>query len=551
MGDEVSVQLLMAKSRVAPLTKISIPRLELLSCCIGARLGRFVKRSLNLGNIQEFYWTDSTTVLQWIRKNDSWKIFVRNRVKEIRQLTFAEDWKHIPGCHNPADLPSRGCSVKNLLQSRWWEGPPWLKEEEMCWPKSESVINEEEVAEEKMTCLLVNEESEGKEPMLYCSSYNKTVRVMGWVLRFISNCRTNKTEREISELLVSELSAAEKIILKTVQQEIFGPEEIKKLKSIAVFKDEEGLLRVKTKLTDRKDDQDFICPILLPNGHKLVHCLIREVHLKMSHAGINILMSKLRQTFWILKARKTIRKIISSCLQCKRHDARRLESPPVALPENRVRDASVFEVTGVDLTGPVTLKDLRKAWIMLFSCAVYRAIHLELIMSLSTQSFLLGFRRFIVRRGRPKVVYSDNGTNFVGADNLLKTIDWKAIEAEATVSRIQWYFNPPAAPWWGGFWERMIQMVKRLLRRVLGQSSLTYEELTTVLYDCEAVVNSRPLTYVSEDSGDFIPLTPAMFLGENIEVGVPDLDKLDQVNLGKRYRRQRELRDALRKRFRS
>ncbi|XP_071037855.1 uncharacterized protein [Parasteatoda tepidariorum] len=125
------------------------------------------------------------------------------------------------------------------------------------------------------------------------------------------------------------------------------------------------------------------------------------------------------------------------------------------------------------------------------------------------------------------------------------------IEIEASVNRIQWNFNPPASPWWGGFWERMVQMVKKLLRRVLGQSALNYEEMTSVLCDCETTINSRPLTYVSEQGDELIPLTPAMFLKEIDDVGVPDLDQLDQVNLNKRLRYQQNLRNALRERFRS
>jgi hypothetical protein len=147
-----------------------------------------------------------------------------------------------------------------------------------------------------------------------------------------------------------------------------------------------------------------------------------------------------------------------------------------------------------------TAKEGRKCWIIVFSCAVYRNIHLELVTSLSTKVFLLGLRRFIARRGRPKVIYSDNGTNFVGADNLFKPIDWAAVEVDASLWRIQWKFNPPTAAWWGGWWEHLIQMVKKLLRRVLGHASLSYKETMNIICDCEETVNSRPLTYITEDS---------------------------------------------------
>jgi hypothetical protein len=139
----------------------------------------------------------------------------------------------------------------------------------------------------------------------------------------------------------------------------------------------------------------------------------------------------------------------------------------------------------------------------------------------------------------------------VGADNLFKIIDLAAVEVDASVWRIQWKFNPPTAVWWGGWWELLIQMVKKLLRRVLGRASLSYEETMSIICDCEATVNSRPLTYISEDSRDPLPQTPAMYLQNVPLVGVPDLDHLDKTDLNRRLRYQQRLREDLKKRFRS
>jgi hypothetical protein len=148
------------------------------------------------------------------------------------------------------------------------------------------------------------------------------------------------------------------------------------------------------------------------------------------------------------------------------------------------------------------------------------------------------------------VIYSDDGTNFVGAENLLKTLDWELITQKFSVQRIQWKNIPPSAAWWGGWWERLIQMVKKLLKRVLGRASLKYEELVTILCEAEAVINSRPLTYLSEDPGDLSALTPAMFIQDMQTVGVPDLDHLDEVSISKRFRYLQNLRETLRRRIR-
>ncbi|GFS58391.1 integrase catalytic domain-containing protein [Trichonephila clavipes] len=123
-------------------------------------------------------------------------------------------------------------------------------------------------------------------------------------------------------------------------------------------------------------------------------------------------------------------------------------------------------------------------------------------------------------------------------------------ESEAVNRRITWKFNPPSACWWGGLGERLIVSVKKILRRVLKNASLIYEEILSLLCECEAIVNSRPLTYVSEDSDELQPITPAMFLQEIPEVGVPDLDHIDKISLTRRLRYQQKVREELRKRFR-
>ncbi|UYV80233.1 hypothetical protein LAZ67_18002105 [Cordylochernes scorpioides] len=195
----------------------------------------------------------------------------------------------------------------------------------------------------------------------------------------------------------------------------------------------------------------------------------------------------------------------------------------------RVRDATAFEILGVDLAGPLYLNNKTKAWIVLFTCAVFRDIHLELVTSLSTEAFIQALRKFIARRGRPTVIYSDNGTNFVGANNALKALNWKKIVLDQNLHKISWKFIPPTAAWWGVY----------------------YEEMSTILCDAEATINSRPLTYIHEDFDNLIPLSPSMFLHDSKYVGVPDLYKLDSKKFQDRYRHCQRLREALRSRFRS
>nr|XP_042913195.1 uncharacterized protein LOC122273192 [Parasteatoda tepidariorum] len=352
-------------------------------------------------------------------------------------------------------------------------------------------------------------------------------------------------------LSVNELCKAEISLMLLIQKGGFKDVNDNKLKHLRPFVDQNGVIRAKTNLDYRDDTSDFIHPIILPNNHPVVKLLILSYHVDYLHAGISLLMSHLRKKYWVLKSRKTIRNCIKHCVKCKRFKVKRCEVMPGILPSDRVNDAAVFEIIGVDLAGPLYLKDKRKAYIVLYTCAVYRAVHLELVTLMTTEAYFQSLRRFIARRGRPSVIYSDNGTNFVGAEKALRLIDWDKLSSKVAEQKIRFKFNPPSASWWGGWWERLIQMVKQILRKILGRATLNYEELLTLLCDCERIINTRPLTYVSEDVADISPLTPEMFLHEIPSSGVVDIDQVDKKNLSKQAKYLQKIRELLRARFRT
>ncbi|GFV00940.1 integrase catalytic domain-containing protein [Trichonephila clavipes] len=498
--NSASCQLVQARSRVAPLKSISIPRLELLACTIGARLAQ-------IGELGCFC----------------------IRVKEIRNLSNPDDWYYVPGSKNPADLPSRGCSVDVLAKSNWWEGPDWLRGPPKDWPIKEIYPDFEIVNAEKRKTVTSATNLETNKFKFFndVSSFGKIVRIMAYVLRFCNNLKKNRIDHKKGKLEVAELYEAEKVILKEIQLETLAEEKQIKLNTM---KGDDGLIRVETRVSCRKDLETFRYSILLPNTHQLVKKLIMEKHIELEHAGTQTLMSNLRESYWIIKSRKTIRQVVRSCITCKRFSARPLETVSIPLPEDR---------------------ENKKCWIVLFTCAIYRAVYLELITSLSTDSFILAFRRFIARRGRPTTIYSDNGKNFVGTFNALNSIDRDKIQDFAIKIKIQWKFSPPSAPWWGGFWERLVGMLKNVLRKVLGKASLNEEELNTLLCDAESIINSRPITYLSEDPKDLVALTPAMFLQEIREIGVPDFDMIDSKKLERRFIYRVKIRKDLRNRFRN
>ena len=433
----IRINFVQAKSRVAPVTNVnsdaraSIPRLELLAATIGARLTASVLESFKDRKISVYYWSDSTTVLTWIHKESNWATFVWNRVTEIRKLSSSEKWRHVPGQLNPADLPSRGCTVDQLVNSRWWEGPEWLKLESENWPADISEYNDQEANKElkkstqnqKVCTLLAREE--GRSWFLKFSDYVKVKRVLGWVNRFCNNVKLPKKSRVKTKLSCSEIEKAEVYLLKMVQEDFKDGEQDIRIRHLQPFKDNEGLLRLKTKIILREDSYNFRCPIVLPGVNDLVSLIIGGIHVDLQHARVEIVLNAVREKFWILKGRKVIRAVISKCADCRRHDAKPLIAEPAPLPINRVRDAAIFEVLGVDFAGPLFLKGGQKAWVCIFTCAVFRAVNFELVTSLSTAAFLMALQRHIGRRGRPSVVYSDNGTNFVDLNNLFKNINFE------------------------------------------------------------------------------------------------------------------------------
>ena len=174
-----------------------------------------------------------------------------------------------------------------------------------------------------------------------------------------------------------------------------------------------------------------------------------------------------------------------------------------------------FYVTGVDYTGEILVRDRQsgnknKVYIVLYTCGASRGIHLDYVPDMSTQEFLNSFTRFTSRKSTPSQMISDNGLYFQCASEQLK----KVFEDPATRNfmaehNIKWSFIPKGAPWYGGFWERMVGVIKRSLQKVLGRALITEQELYTTLTKIEAVVNDRPLTHISSEMDAISPLTPS------------------------------------------
>jgi hypothetical protein len=373
--------------------------------------------------------------------------------------------------------------------------------------------------------------------------------VAAWIRRFIGNSQSKEEDRvHVNFPTAKEMRQGQRDLWYQTQK----VHQLKKNvpQNLKVEEKEDGLLHVKTRLTYREDLQPFKSPILLPKEDPIVHQLIEYVHQNHCHAGTQFVLGKLREEYWIPCGRKTIGRIIHKCVTCRRFSSKSLQSEPAPLPQPRVEARFAFQTTGVDLAGPLLLKGGKKAWIVLYTCAVYRGVFLDIVDSLSSEEFLNSLEKFTMTVGRPCTLYSDNGTNFVGAQNLLKKVNWKKLEEKVHVKQIKWTFNPPSAPWWGGWWERLVRTVKELLRRMIGSAKLTRRELESCLASISYTINNRPLTTLTEDSEDLTPLTPAMFMKDLPVAGLPELESIGSQNLQQAYKKIVDLKKALSERFR-
>ena len=332
-----------------------------------------------------------------------------------------------------------------------------------------------------------------------------------------------------------------------------------------IWDERDKLIRVTGRVELALQEMEKPPPILLPANHPVVTMLIIATHRKRLHKGLRTTLSELRERFWIIRGRQQVKGVLRTCVTCQKQQSQHFDETPAALPLARVRQARPFEVCGVDFAGPlyirphkltapvaeitstqekssemevsnqdqiceqpVTVADqpaaksskkkpppvvLEKVYVCLFTCATTRAVHIEIVRDLSAAKFLLAIRNFFALRGMSSIIYSDNAQTFTCVSRYLKILhsdpvvnDWLAN------NKVEWRFSASLAPWWGGFWERMVRTLKELFRKTYGRANLEFDQLRTAMAEVEFAVNSRPFTYVAEGTDDPLPITPNQLL---------------------------------------
>ena len=527
-GGVVHTSPVSAKARVAPVKMISshrpqltTPRLELLAAVVGSKLSETVHDVLcSLVQIQSVrFWSDSMTVLYWIRGRErEYKQFVENRLEKIRSRSRITDWKHVPGEENPADIGSRGASVEELAASTLWlEGPAWLKLDEEEWPSSPKLDNTtSEVMQEMKADTLRNAEMEQTQVLLTCevvecknhSSLLKLLRITAFVMRFVTNIKKglNGDSKTSGLLNVAEMQEAETYWIRTAQQVLVSEADFKRKKiQFGMFSDSEGVIRCRSRMNHASMSEASKTPIALPHNHWFSTLIIRDCHERVFHNGVSETVSLVKTKYFIPRCRQIAKRLIRSCFVCRCIDAKPYNwRPDPPLPDIRVSVTNPFMAVGVDLAGPMYVKvrdvdgkENSKAYIVLFTCAGTRAVHLEMVDDCSSTRYIRALRRFVARRGKPRIMLSDNATNFSS----------KETQSFLVNHNIIWQPTISNAPWYGGMYERLIKVVKRCLKKVLKGAKLSLDELNTIVIEVEGIVNNRPLTYI--DNEDFNePITP-------------------------------------------
>ena len=310
------------------------------------------------------------------------------------------------------------------------------------------------------------------------------------------------------------------------------------LKLLRSFIDSNGLLQVGGRQgMSQSISYEAQHPLILHGKHPLTCLIVHTEHIRLLHAGPTLLYASLATRYHIIKGRMIVRSVYHQCVICRRHSVKPKPQMMGQLPIERVTPGPVFDKTGVDYAGPILTKlghtrkpTMVKSYICVFVSLTVKVVHLEVVSDLTTEAFVACLRRFIARRGKPSLIWSDNGSNFVGAANeikqLVQFLNLKATQGSISdflsSQMVEWKFIPQRAPHFGGLWEAAVKSMKKHLRKVTGDVKLTFEELTTVVAQIEACLNSRPLVPLASDGEGLEVLTPGHFLVGRALEALPD-----------------------------
>ena len=503
----VESRLLMAKSRLAPMKRITIPRLELNAALMGARMKEFVVREMNTTLERTHLIVDSEIVRAMIQKESyGFNTFAGVRIGEIQALTDKTNWYWIESSLNVADIISRGAHPEDLDVASWWQtGPKFLKDDEENWPVKQSYSGSDLPDQVVMAFQTIPTALPRMSHVIDIerfSCYDKLMRVTARILSIF------KTDSKPSFFKMSNIpkrnavKEAERLWIKEAQSDIENLIKPTALKRLGI-KEEDGILVAGCRLEEWSghtyDNQN---PVVLSSKSKLAVLYARKVH-ESCHLGVSTIVSKIRRKYWIVGARNLVKKIRHKCSTCRKLDRALQNQVMGKIPAERLRPAPAWSYSSLDLFGPFEIRgeankrSRAKGYGVILNCLLSRAVHLEIVTDYGTDAFLLAIRRFIALRGCPIKMWSDRGTQLVAANKEMKQVianhDEKLILEFGSDNSIDWEFTSPDAPWQNGCAEALVKSAKRAITVSIGDQILTFTEMQTVLYEVANLLNERPI----------------------------------------------------------
>ncbi|XP_056000356.1 uncharacterized protein LOC130048119 [Ostrea edulis] len=546
--DNIYVGFILGKSKLAPASGHSIPRLELCAAVLSAQLFDTIREELDVKFDSVHFYTDSRVVLGYIHNQTRrFYKYVENRVERIKKSTTPGQWSYVATKLNPADSGTRSMTADAIKNDMWILGPPQLQETIEECPKTDYHLCDPEHDKEirkpaKINTLKSTIESKGVQSEsfrigLKMERFSRWTKLVRLIDRLRTLCRKHCHTKNLSVSYVS--LSSEDLLVRMVQEEVFSQDiaclqlqrPLPKNSSLITLNpiiDKNGLLRLGGRLKRGQLTTNEKHPAIIPKKHHLAILLVRHFHESVKHQGRHFTAGALQSAgYWLVGGKRLISSLLRKCVKCRRLRGKYECQMMSDLPTDRLQSSLPLTCIGLDVFGPwsVVTRKTRggvsnsKRWAVLFTCLYTRAIHIEVIEELSSSSFINSLRRFIAIRGSVQEIRSDRGSNFIGATDDLNVnvinVEKKPVADFLLDNKVTWIFNPPHSSHMGGVWERMIGVARRILDSMLidlHSKHLSHEVLTTLMAEVCAIVNSRPIAPVSSGPENPTILSPNMLL---------------------------------------